>query len=75
MKIFEFTVDDWSGIYLDGSLVEEGHSARWDQVIPQLVGHTIESYERSAYEHDEAFEEHFGRCPQTLDELKETLKI
>ena len=59
--------DDWSGLYYNGKLVDEGHSIDWKYVIKKIFNCSIDSN----YIDQEDFEEYFGsHCPETLDEVK-----
>lgn len=62
---------DWDGLYIDGTLVEQGHSLPAWIVIPLFISHTIESYE--SFEVDMS-EDGYAReflSDYTEDELEE----
>ncbi len=37
MKIIIIEANDWSGFYIDGVLIEQGHSIRYDELLDALV--------------------------------------
>ena len=55
---------DWIGMYVDGRLMNEGHSLDTDFVIENL-GFTVCKVFFTA----EDWEKHGGRCPATLAEV------
>lgn len=60
--------DDWEGIYVDGTLVTEGHSTETIAAIEIAVAHHVTECETQyadlAWLHDE------GNLPRRLDEVK-----
>jgi len=74
--------DDWSGIYIDGKLLTDGHSIRYDEVIIGLIkrGVNMSDYKLSSiiFEKDGKYYElreedtdelNLYNCPENLDEL------
>jgi len=65
MNLTYINAGDWEGLYIDGALAEEGHSINWSDVLPKLVGFTIDSVQtRWDVDLDE-----WGACPYLLSEL------
>lgn len=57
--------DDWIGVYLDGKLLDEGHSISAQQLVEVLAGEWAES--RTP---DEAWLEDEGTLPDVLTDVK-----
>lgn len=70
IRFAESAEGDWEGLYMDGKLVDEGHSIPVSDVLDHLDIMVLEPVELS----DEEME-HFGySCPKTLQELFEFRK-
>lgn len=54
---------DWVGVYVNGDLIDEGHSINFYKVMTSL-GYPVESIEKS----EEWFDEHGGMCPDRWEE-------
>jgi hypothetical protein len=67
--------DDWQALYINGKLFRSDHSIRWDyDVLPELVGETIESFtQHPTWEDEDSYvakhSEEVGDPPETLEEL------
>lgn len=67
--------DDWNALYLNSKLFRHGHQIRWDyDVLPELVGETIESFTKHpTWEDEDSYtakhSKKMGYPPQTLEEL------
>lgn len=66
------STDDWSGLYYNGELIDEGHSINLYSVLKKL-GYDIKSIH---VDDVEEFENYFGSsCPDTLEEVRMKLDI
>lgn len=47
MTVTVIDIDDWSAVYFDGVLKQEGHSVRYDLLLSELVisGRPVTKYE------------------------------
>ena len=62
--------DDWIGLYVDGNLVREGHRIQEEDMVRCVVGVKPETLYA---DDDEFWDKWAAHCPQTWDEVKETL--
>jgi len=63
-KLVIISGDDWEGIYIDGKLIDEGHSIDWRFVL-KVLGYNISG----TYIEDEEFWE-IGNLPDKLEDLE-----
>ena len=61
--------DDWQGLYLNGELLDQGHSANLREVLKSL-GYNVENI---YIEQEEIWEELGNSCPNDLDHVKTVL--
>lgn len=78
--IIEITIaDDWEGIYLNGKLINDDHSIRYDQVLKTLIEKKIDldSYQYMSLHHykngqisdwTEEEETNLSGCTETIEE-------
>ena len=59
--------DNWSGLFINGKLVEEGHSLTAHDVVSALIGHTIGSYKRKWADID--WLQDIGNFPSDLNDV------
>lgn len=69
MRVTHFEGYDWEGVYLDGILVEEGHSVKWQSIIEALMrkGKPITEFDNVVEKGNWLIYE--GNLPETLDSL------
>lgn len=67
-KVFLLRADagDWIGIYVDGKLVNEGHSLSESAVLEAVEV----DFDGAIVDFDKL---NWGRCPETLEEVKRDL--
>jgi hypothetical protein len=68
-KIDIITLDDWEGVYLDGKLIDQGHSLDLREVLTTLGFHV-----ESQYVIGEELDEFGNSFPTSLEEFKTYLK-
>lgn len=45
MKLTHVMADDWEGLYMDGKIVDQGHTINWQTMIENIFGVSVESVE------------------------------
>lgn len=77
-SVYTFTVYDgeWSGFYVNGALIQEGHSLQIEPCLEELVGYEVLSYGH-LYDKDNKLGdlEQFGYAmPQNINDLWRLLR-
>lgn len=65
MKLHIAECDDWIGLYVDGKLVQEGHSLHWSHLLETL---NLE-YTSQYYEEEESMEKMGYNFPEKQEDL------
>jgi hypothetical protein len=67
---------DWMGFYVNGRLIEEGHSLQISTCLAELVGYEIIAYGDVYDEKNKLgnLDKFGGRCPRFLDDLMKELR-
>ena len=69
-----FSGEDWTGIYKDGILYQEGHSIYWRNLIKNLISDKVDLSEYKLLSINDIYDDEFWNksgysCPKTIDEL------
>lgn len=77
-SVYTFMVHDgdWSGFYVNGYLVQEGHSLDVQMCLEELVGYEIQGYGH-LYDKENRLgnlDQWGGRCPVYVDDLLKALR-
>lgn len=77
--IYILSTDDWEGVYINGELIEEGHSIHFGNFIDKLIKDNVDFGKIPGKVNIYIDEDYFWdatdyHCPQTLKELQEISK-
>lgn len=70
MKLKNISLDDWEGWYLDGKLIQQGHSTDANDLLEKILGESIDS----EYIENDDLDEFGNSLPDSLEEIEEYIR-